>query len=103
MATNNYCLIYKYHYNVLNPKVALFFLAFLPQFIDPGYSGSSLPFIVLGLTFVLTGTIWCLLLALFSAKLSNKIRSNYKIKTWLDRSTGLVFLALGIKLAFSQK
>jgi len=89
--------------NVLNPKVALFFLAFLPQFIDSGYVNNSLPFIILGLTFVLTGTIWCLILALFSAKLSDRIRNNYKIKTWLDRCTGIVFIILGIKLALSQK
>jgi len=89
--------------NILNPKVALFFLAFLPQFIDPNYATNSLPFIVLGLTFIATGTIWCLALALFSAKLSDRIRKNYKIKLWLDRITGGIFIVLGIKLAFSEK
>ncbi|WP_299800060.1 LysE family translocator [uncultured Maribacter sp.] len=89
--------------NILNPKVALFFLAFLPQFIDPNYATNSLPFIVLGLTFIATGTIWCLALALFSAKLSDRIRKNYKIKLWLDRITGGIFIALGIKLALSEK
>lgn len=89
--------------NILNPKVALFFLAFLPQFIDPNYTQSSLPFLILGLTFVFTGTIWCLTLALFASKLSNKIRGNYKIKKWLDKITGGIFIALGIKLALSEK
>ena len=89
--------------NILNPKVALFFLAFLPQFIDPNYATNSLPFIILGLTFIATGTIWCLALAMFSAKLSDRIRRNYKIKMWLDKITGGIFIALGIKLALSKK
>ena len=89
--------------NIFNPKVALFFLAFLPQFIDPNYATNSLPFIILGLTFIATGTIWCLALAMFSAKLSDRIRRNYKIKMWLDKITGGIFIALGIKLALSKK
>nr|WP_299337567.1 LysE family translocator [Allomuricauda sp.] len=89
--------------NILNPKVALFFLAFLPQFIDPNYVQSSLPFLILGFTFLFTGTIWCLILALFASKLSERIRKNYKIKMWLDKITGGIFVLLGIKLAFSEK
>ncbi len=89
--------------NVLNPKVALFFLAFLPQFIDPNYATSVLPFLILGLTFLTTGTIWCLMLALFSAKLAHKIRKNPKVKYWLDKTTGGLFIVLGIQLALSKK
>lgn len=89
--------------NVLNPKVALFFLAFLPQFINPNYAENFLPFLILGLTFVFTGTIWCLSLAFFASKLSDKIRQNYNIKKWLDKITGGIFIVLGIKLALSRK
>lgn len=89
--------------NILNPKVALFFLAFLPQFISANNTTNALPFIVLGLTFIATGTIWCLALALFSAKLSGKIRKNYRIKIWLDKITGGIFIALGIQLALLEK
>ncbi|MEH6659595.1 LysE family translocator [Leeuwenhoekiella marinoflava] len=89
--------------NILNPKVALFFLAFLPQFIDPNYVKSSLPFLILGITFLLTGTIWCLILALFASKLSDRIRKSYKMKMWLDKITGGIFVALGIKLALMKK
>lgn len=89
--------------NILNPKVALFFLAFLPQFIDPNYVQSSLPFLILGITFLLTGTICCLILALFASKLSDRIRKNFKMKIWLDKITGGVFVALGIKLALMKK
>ncbi|MEE9361119.1 MAG: LysE family translocator [Cellulophaga sp.] len=89
--------------NILNPKVALFFLAFLPQFIDPNHVQNVLPFLILGLTFLLTGTIWCLILALFASKLSSQIRKNYKIKKWLDKLTGGIFIILGIKLALLKK
>ena len=89
--------------NILNPKVALFFLAFLPQFINANNTTNALPFIVLGLTFIATGTIWCLALAWFSAKLSDKIRKNYRIKIWLDKITGGIFIALGVKLALLVK
>ena len=85
--------------NVLNPKVALFFLAFLPQFIDPTYTNQATPFFILGMTFITTGTIWCMILALFAATLSEKIRNNYKFKFWLDKAAGSVFILLGIKLA----
>lgn len=89
--------------NILNPKVALFFIAFLPQFINPEFTQNALPFLILGATFLTTGTIWCLLLALFAAKISNKIRNNYVIKKWLDKTTGGVFIALGIKLALLKR
>lgn len=89
--------------NVLNPKVALFFLAFLPQFVDPNYAQNTLSFLILGLTFLFTGTTWCLILALFASRLSDRIRKNNKIKVWLDRITGGIFIVLGIKLALSKR
>jgi len=54
---------------VLNPKVALSFLAFLPQFIDPAGSAKTQAFLALGATFVTTGGLWCLVLALGAARL----------------------------------
>lgn len=89
--------------NILNPKVALFFLAFLPQFIDPSYELNSLSFMVLGFTFITTGTIWCVFLAMFSAQLSGSIQKNFRIQRWLEKITGGLFIALGIKLALSEK
>lgn len=89
--------------NLFNPKIALFFMAFMPQFIDPNYVESPLPFIILGLTFLFTGTIWCVILAIFASKLSNKLRKNNKIKIWMDKITGGMFIILGIKLAMSKK
>jgi RhtB (resistance to homoserine/threonine) family protein len=85
--------------NVTNPKVALFFLAFLPQFIqtDAGVS-SPIPFIILGLTNTLTNLIWCLITAYFSSVATNKLRGNSKLGPVLNRITGTVFIAMSLKL-----
>ncbi len=85
--------------NVTNPKVALFFLAFLPQFIqvDAG-TASPIPFIILGMTFTLTGGIWCLLTAYFSSMATTSLRKNAKAGTVLNRLTGIVFIGMGIQL-----
>jgi RhtB (resistance to homoserine/threonine) family protein len=88
--------------NVLNPKVALFFLAFLPQFIDPASSMKALAFLALGLTFVATGTIWCLILAWFASSFSARLRGNQQIGRWLNRVAGSLFIFLGLRLATSR-
>ncbi|WP_080058349.1 LysE family translocator [Spirosoma aerolatum] len=88
--------------NILNPKAALFFLAFLPQFVQKEYSHEPLPFLVLGLTFTLTGTLWCLLLALFSASLSHRLKQNPTVQQWFTKATGSVFILLGLKLTLEQ-
>ena len=88
--------------NVLNPKVALFFLAFLPQFIDPASSAKLLAFLTLGLTFVMTGTIWCLLLAWFASAFSERLRANPTITAWLNRAVGALFVFLGLRLATAE-
>jgi RhtB (resistance to homoserine/threonine) family protein len=88
--------------NILNPKVALFFLAFLPQFIDPGSSAKVPAFILLGLTFVTTGTIWCLILAWFASVFSERLRRSETISPWLNRTAGALFVFLGIRLATAK-
>lgn len=88
--------------NVLNPKVALFFLAFLPQFIDPSSTAKIPAFIALGLTFVTTGTLWCLILAWFAAAFSERLRANQTISQWLNRAVGSLFVFLGARLATTR-
>jgi len=88
--------------NILNPKVALFFLAFLPQFIDPASNMKVLAFLSLGLTFVTTGTIWCLVLAWFASVFSDRLRGNETIEQWLNRATGALFVFLGLRLASAK-
>ena len=88
--------------NILNPKVALFFLAFLPQFIDPASNVKVVAFLMLGFTFVTTGTIWCLILAWFASAFSERLRTNETIAQWLNRTAGALFVFLGLRLATAK-
>ena len=85
--------------NLLNPKVALFFLAFVPQFIAPDAPQKALAFIVLGCIFNINGMIWCHLLAFSTAYASRKVRLPARLGRWLNRLMGGLFVGLGIKLA----
>ncbi|MGL5091842.1 MAG: LysE family translocator [Aeromonas sobria] len=85
--------------NVLNPKVALFFLAFVPQFIAPDAPDKAFAFILLGCIFNLNGMIWCHLLVFSTAYARNKVKLPARIGRWLNRGIGTLFIGLGIKLA----
>jgi threonine/homoserine/homoserine lactone efflux protein len=88
--------------NVLNPKVALFFLAFLPQFIDQASPAKIPAFLVLGLTFVTTGTIWCLVLAWFASVVGERLRGDSTVTELLNRGVGSLFILLGARLAIAR-
>lgn len=88
--------------NVLNPKVALFFLAFLPQFIDPAANTKTVAFLALGATFIATGLIWCLVLAIAAARLQAFLVRKPSVRRLLDRAVGGLFLVLGTRLAWSR-
>jgi threonine/homoserine/homoserine lactone efflux protein len=89
--------------NTLNPKVAIFFLAFFPQFIQPAYIHSAKPFIILGLTYAATGLLWLMMLTFFAGTFSAKIRSNPMIATWLNKFSAVVFVLMGVKIALTKK
>jgi RhtB (resistance to homoserine/threonine) family protein len=88
--------------NVLNPKVALFFLAFLPQFIKPDQTDGPLPFFFLGSIFLTTGTIWCIIVAVCSSYVTEVMRKKANITRTLDKICGGVFIFLGLKLALEK-
>jgi threonine/homoserine/homoserine lactone efflux protein len=88
--------------NVLNPKVAMFFLAFLPQFVSPERAASPLPFLFLGGVFIFTGTLWCVLLAILAGAASQLLRSRSSAPGVMRRLTGLLFLGLGLRLATQE-
>ena len=79
------------------------FLAFLPQFIDASTQAKMAAFLILGLTFVTTGTIWCLALAWFAAGFSARFRGNPTVATVLNRIVGSLFVFLGLRLAFAAR
>jgi threonine/homoserine/homoserine lactone efflux protein len=85
--------------NVLNPKVALFFLAFLPQFIDPASDRKVEAFLLLGATFITTGLAWCLVLAVAAAGFRELLLARPAAGSVLSRTAGAIFIALGLRLA----
>jgi len=88
--------------NVLNPKVAIFFLAFLPQFVNPDSGLGPVPFLFLGGVFVFGGTLWCLGVALSAAAATRAVRRNAGVMVWLERASGCVYIALGLHLLRSR-
>lgn len=84
--------------DVLNPKVALFFLAFLPQFINPNTSYGIIPFLLLGFTYIIVATIWCILLAIFSSSISRKLTKVKGMHGFVNKITGIIFIGLGLNL-----
>jgi threonine/homoserine/homoserine lactone efflux protein len=86
--------------NVLNPKVGLFFLSFLPQFINPDHVNGPAPFLVLGGTFLVTGTIWCLILNWTAALMTDTLRNNKTTRILMQKLSGIIFIGFGVKLAF---
>jgi threonine/homoserine/homoserine lactone efflux protein len=89
--------------NVLNPKVALFFVAFLPQFVGADASSKPLAFFFLGVVFDFNGTLWNLMVAWSTARLSTKLAPSATIRRWFNRCVGTVFVFIGIRLALTHE
>jgi len=89
--------------NVLNPKVALFFLAFLPQFIHPEKGNAALQILLLGLWFNFSGTIVNIIVAMLFGKLGNWLANKQAFIKWQNKITGLLLVGLGIKVALSSR
>ena len=88
--------------NVLNPKVALFFLAFLPQFVAADSPHKALAFLLLGLIFIFNGTLWCLGVAAFAARAAARIRQSEGAMAWINRALGGLFVYLGVRIAMLE-
>ncbi|MEO8862246.1 MAG: LysE family translocator, partial [Ginsengibacter sp.] len=88
--------------NVLNPKVALFFLSFLPQFIHIGTPLYKLQLFSLGLWFDLQGTLILIIVALLIGRTRNFIKNNQKFWRVQEKITGIILIGLGIKVALSS-
>jgi threonine/homoserine/homoserine lactone efflux protein len=84
--------------NVFNPKVALFFLAFIPQFISSSSSQHTVAFLLLGGIFITTGTLWCLGLSFFASSLGRLLRNRQFLGDRVNSFAGLALIGLGLKL-----
>jgi RhtB (resistance to homoserine/threonine) family protein len=89
--------------NILNPKVAVFFLAFVPQFISPDAPNKALAFVLLGGIFVVSGLLWCNFLSVSTALASHRIKISGTLSRWLNRLIGGLFISFGIRLALAKQ
>jgi threonine/homoserine/homoserine lactone efflux protein len=89
--------------NMLNPKVAIFFLAFLPQFVDARRGSVVLQILLLGLIFNVGGTLVNLAVAYAGGTLGELLRGNQAIARLQRRFTGLIFVGLGLRLAWQRR
>jgi threonine/homoserine/homoserine lactone efflux protein len=89
--------------NLLNPKVALFFLALMPQFITAGSADKVGAFVVLGLSFVALGVAWCVVLAVAAARLRGVFLQRPSMANVLNKIAGAMFIALGLRLATARQ
>jgi len=89
--------------DVLNPKIAIFFLAFLPQFINASAINNPVPYLLLGSIIFLITLVWCTLLALLGSKVAALFNRNKKAEAIMNKTTGIMFILLGLKVALSKK
>lgn len=89
--------------NITNPKVSIFFLAFLPQFTNPNLGSIPLQMLLLGILFLIAALLVFSLIALYSAKLGKIINKSDKSQKILNKLVSLVFVALAIKLISTKQ
>jgi len=89
--------------NLTNPKVSLFFLAFLPQFTSPGRGSVALQTISLGALFMLATLLVFGAIAFFSGAFGEVLRRSPRVQKWLNWLAGVVFVGLALRLVFSQR
>ena len=88
---------------VLNPKTALFFLSFLPQFVNPAFGHVVVQFLLLGIMSVLLNTTADLLVVAFAAPLGTRLRSSARFRRNQRVASGVGMIGLGAFVAFGEK
>jgi len=89
--------------NALNPKVALFFLAFLPQFVATDSPNKPMALLILGVIFTVNGTFVNLAYAFAAARTAALFNGGGRYKTWIKRAAGTLFLGMGVRLAMADR
>jgi threonine/homoserine/homoserine lactone efflux protein len=87
--------------NVLNPKIGIFYVSFLPQFIPQGQPLVVWTFGLVSIHVVI-GLLWSIILIAATQPLAKVLRSE-KVITWMDRATGMIFVLFAARLAFSKR
>lgn len=87
----------------LNPKVALFFLAFLPQFVDPARGPVVVQMLVLGATMAVMDTLYELALVAVLHRMRDRLAGNQRFMAWQSRMSGVILIGLGLRLAAQQR
>jgi threonine/homoserine/homoserine lactone efflux protein len=89
--------------NLSNPKIAIFYFAFLPQFVSPSAQYPTLTVLVLGLAFAGLTFLVKAPVGVFAGRLSTWLRSRPDVLTWVFRSSGAILVALGARLALERR
>jgi threonine/homoserine/homoserine lactone efflux protein len=87
--------------DLANPKIGIFFTSLLPQFVDPGHA-VLLPFLALGTVFVLMTVLWLAVYCLVAARAAKTLQRP-RVRAAMDRFTGIVLIALGLRLALERR
>ncbi|MDA9548082.1 MULTISPECIES: LysE family translocator [unclassified Bradyrhizobium] len=88
---------------VLNPKTALFFLAFLPQFVKPEHGATALQLAILGVVFVLLGLVSTVVFAVGAGRLGKLLRRYPAVVKWQGKVVGTIYCAVGVRLALQER
>ncbi len=90
---------------ILNPKTALFFLAFLPQFVQHNGQSVTVQLLILGITFVVMSALYTILLAIVTSFIGDKIftKTTNNSSRWIEKAVGFVYIGLGVKLALQTQ
>ncbi|SCB38559.1 Threonine/homoserine/homoserine lactone efflux protein [Bradyrhizobium shewense] len=88
---------------MLNPKTALFFLAFLPQFVRPEHGAIALQLAVFGVVFVLLGLLSTVVFAVGAGRLGNLLRHHPAVVRWQGKVVGTIYCAVGVRLALQER
>jgi threonine/homoserine/homoserine lactone efflux protein len=89
--------------DVLNPKVAIFFMAFLPQFVRENHGSTASQLLYLGLLVIMVAILVELIYVLLASHITSKVRQSKRLSLWLKRLVGIIYISLGVKLAASNQ